>query len=300
MLRIFVYGYEKFFLKLCLLLVFTGASLSFGAALAKTQDNAVELGKTDKMEVNYSGRVTKLKGSLFIDNVEEAQITINKQQAADMQDIENLWNATVNNNAIIKFSLKKLAIPEEQRRIHSSLMAKSMSALISGASMLPSFMGMNYAVQSASFAGARLANNYINKDTNKKLNENPLTDTEMIELATLIEDLQNEIVTSYYNYKGSLNRLKDCRAQLLLYNKNYSKALKDNDALEIAVSSALWEDGLIEEYTIAQDVKKYQLMLQRLAGKEAIDGLNLAKYDLSIQNIEKNDLNLKKRQINVQ
>lgn len=275
-------------------------TLGFPAVVSAKGEDAggFTLENPDTINLNYTKPVKKLEGSLFIDNLEEAQIIINKQQEADMRDIENLWNATVNNNPIIKFSLKKLAIPEEQRRIHSSLMAKSMSALISGASMLPSFMGANYAVQSASFAGARLANNLINKDNNKIMGENPLTDTEMIELATLIEDLQDEIVTSYYSYKGALNSLKDCRAQLLLYNKNYSKALKNEDALEITVSSALWEESVIEEYRLMQEVKKYQLMLQRLAGKEAIESLSLTKYDLTTQNIENSSLNLKKKEIN--
>jgi len=277
-----------------------GVFLTLSPAMAYGLDErGFLLEDAEILQVNYSDKVKKLEGSLFIDDIQEAQAIVNKQQEADMQDIENLWNATVDNNPIIKFSLQKLAIPEEQRRIHSSLMAKSMSALISGASMLPSFMGMNYAVQSASFASARLANNYINKDNNKKISENPLTDTEMIELATLIEDLQDEIVTSYYSYKASLSRLKDCRSQLLLYNKNYSEAMKSSDDLEITVSSALWEDGLIEEYTIIQDVKKYQMMLQRLAGKEAIDGLNLARYDLTIPGLDSNDINFSKKKVNV-
>ena len=178
-------------------------------------------------------------------------------------------------------------------------MAKSMSALISGAAMLPSFMGMHYTLQSASFAAARLANNWINKDNYKKLQDVPLTDTEAIELAALIEDLQDEIVVTYYNYKGALMRLKDCRAQLLLYNKNYNEALKKNDSLEISVASAQWEEQLIEEYKIKQDVKKYHLMLERLAGKETTENLNVAQYNLKTQNIDINDINFSKKEIPV-
>ncbi|MCD8024075.1 MAG: hypothetical protein LUE64_00905, partial [Candidatus Gastranaerophilales bacterium] len=149
-------------------------------------------------KVQLTPEIDKLNGTLFITENEEAQIIINKQQEKDVEDLEIIWTATVNKNPIIKFTLEKLAIPEEQRRIHSSLMAKSMSAIISGASILPSFLGMNYAVQSASYMSARLANNFINKDNNKILENSPLTDTEAIELAGLIEDLQDEIVVAYY------------------------------------------------------------------------------------------------------
>ncbi len=263
---------------------------------------AVEEIKPDNLQehkIEYDEQVKTLKGSLFINDTEQAQIIVNKQQQSDIEDLENLWNATVDTNPLIKFCLKKLAIPEEQRRIHSSLMAKSMSALINGAAMLPSFMGMHYTLQSASFAAARLANNWINKDNYKKLQDVPLTDTEAIELAALIEDLQDEIVVTYYNYKGALMRLKDCRAQLLLYNKNYNEALKKNDSLEISVASAQWEEQLIEEYKIKQDVKKYHLMLERLAGKETTENLNVAQYNLKTQNIDINDINFSKKEIPV-
>lgn len=257
----------------------------------------IKLENVDEHKINYGEQVQTLKGSLFINETEQAQIIVNKQQQSDVEDLENLWNATVDSNPLIKFCLKKLAIPEEQRRIHSSLMAKSVSALLSGAAMLPSFMGMHYSVQSASFAAARLANNWINRDNYKKLQDVPLTDTEAIELAALIEDLQDEIVITYYNYKGALMRLKDCRAQLLLYNKNYNEALKKNDSLEISVAAAQWEEQLVEEYRIKQDVKKYHLMLERLAGKETTENLNVAQYNLKTQNVDLNDINFKKREI---
>ena len=257
----------------------------------------IKLENVQEHKINYDEQVQTLKGSLFINDSEQAQIIVNKQQDSDVEDLENLWNATVDSNPLIKFCLKKLAIPEEQRRVHSSLMAKSVSALLSGAAMLPSFMGMHYSIQSASFAAARLANNWINRDNYKKLQDVPLTDTEAIELAALIEDLQDEIVITYYNYKGALMRLKDCRSQLLLYNKNYNEALKKNDSLEISVAAAQWEEQLVEEYKIKQDVKKYHIMLERLAGKETTENLNVAQYNLKTQNVDLNDINFKKREI---
>ena len=211
----------------------------------------------------------------------------------------SIWEGTVNNNPLIKFTLQKLAIPEEERRVHSSLLAKSMSAIISGASMLPSFMGMNYGIQSASFASARLAHNLLNKKNAKILQESPLTDTEAIELAGLIEDLQGEIVTTYYCYKHTLQSLKDTRAELILLNKNYANAISSGDKLEITVTSARWEEKQIEEYKLKQEAKRYYLMLQRLAGKETVDNLNVAVYDLSTINIDPNDIDFSKKEIKV-
>ena len=236
---------------------------------------------------------------MYVKDTQSAQIIVNKQQEADMEDLESIWEGTVNNNPLIKFTLQKLAIPEEERRVHSSLLAKSMSAIISGASMLPSFMGMNYGIQSASFASARLAHNLLNKKNAKILQESPLTDTEAIELAGLIEDLQGEIVTTYYCYKHTLQSLKDTRAELILLNKNYANAISSGDKLEITVTSARWEEKQIEEYKLKQEAKRYYLMLQRLAGKETVDNLNVAVYDLSTINIDPNDIDFSKKEIKV-
>lgn len=259
----------------------------------------IKLEKVKDFDVQYKEQTKTLKGSLFVDDTLEAQNQINEQQKADLEDIENLWNATVSNNPMISFCLKKLAIPIEQRRIHSSLLAKSMSAIISGAALLPSFMGMNYGVQSGAYAAGRLANTLINKENNDKLQNPSITDTEAIELASLIEDLQDEIIVDYFKYKGALTNLKKCREQILLYNKNYSDALKKNDSLDISITSAQWEEELIQEYRLKQEVKKYQLALIRLAGKKTVEDLNVAQFDLTTQNVNKNDLNYEKKTINV-
>ena len=259
----------------------------------------IELDKVKDFDIEYKEQVETLKGSLFIDDTLSAQNQINEQQKADLQDIENLWNATVSNNPMISFCLKKLAIPADQRRIHSSMLAKSMSAIISGAALLPSFLGMNYGIQSGAYAAGRLATSLINKENNEKLRNPSITDTEAIELASLIEDLQGEIIVDYFKYKGALTKLKKCREQLLLHNKNYSQALEKNNSLDIAIASSQWEEELIEEYKLKQEVKKYQLALTRLAGKKTVENLNVAQFDLTFQNVDKNELNYEKKTVNV-
>ena len=262
-------------------------------------DDLIKLDKVQEFDYQYKEEVQTLKGSLFVDDTIEAQKQINEQQKADMEDIENLWNATVTNNPMINFCLKKLSVPEDQRRIHSSLFAKSMSAIISGAALMPSFLGMNYGIQSGAYAAGRLANNLINKKNTDKLQNPSITDTEAIELASLVENLQDEIIVNYYQYKGALIKLKKCREQILLHNKNYSNALANNNSLEVIVSSSQWEESLIEEYELKQEAKKYQLALTRLAGKQTVNDLNIAQYDLTTQNVDHNNLNYEKKTVNV-
>lgn len=229
----------------------------------------------NKIEIDKQPKI--IKGSLLITENEVLDELIRLQKEKDLQDIESLWKGTVENNKVIAFALKKLATPESQRRIHSSLMAKTLNAVISGTSFVPSLMGADYAIQTGAFAAGRLAQSLLNRKTTPQ--EIPLTDTELIELAALVEDLQDKIIDAYYNYKSTLSQIKESRQRLLLYHKNYSKALDKGDILDIAISSSLYDDAVLQEFTHLQNAKKYHLEMQRLAGKKAVDNLNLYQYN---------------------
>lgn len=255
------------------ILIFLSIPLS---ALAFGEINLEKMPK-DQIEVNTVPKT--IKGSLLISEEQMLNELIELQKRKDLEDIENLWKGTTENNKVIGFALKKLATPESQRRIHSSLMAKTLSAVISGSSFAPSFMGASPTIQTGSFAIGRLAQSLLNKKTTPQ--EIPLTDTELIELAGLVEDLQDKIIDAYYNYKGSLGQIKESRQRLLLYHKNYSKALDNGDILDISISSSLYDGIVLQEYYHMQNAKKYHLELQRLAGKKVVANLNLYQYNFN-------------------
>ena len=156
-------------------------------------------------------------------------------------------------------------------------MAKTLSAIVSGASFVPSLMGANPAIQTSAFSAGRLAQGLLNRKNVPQ--EIPLTDTELIELAGMIEDLQDTLISSYYNYKNTLTLLKATRAKLLLYSKNYNNAIEGNDIMELAISTNLYDSMKLQEYDLEQSAKKYHIQLQRLAGKKAVDSLDMYQYD---------------------
>ncbi len=260
------------------LLIFLGIMSVIAAPVVAFEDSGeVHLGDVEQAKYELPKVEYKEKDSLLISDKEIMDEIVKLQREKDLEDIDNLWKGTVENNQVIGFALKKLATPESQRRIHSSLMAKTLSAIVSGASLAPALVGADYMVQSGSYAAGRIAQNLLNRKNVPQ--EIPLTDTELIELAGLVENLQDKIINAYYNYKGSLSQLKEVRSRELLYSKNYAKALDEEDFLEIAISSSLYDDMQIEEMKYLQSAKKYHLELQRLAGKKVVDGLNLYQYD---------------------
>ena len=237
----------------------------------------IHLGEVEQTKIELPKVEVKNQASMVISEKEIMDEIIKLQKEKDMDDIDNLWKGTVENNQVIGFALKKLSTPESQRRIHSSLMAKTLSAIVSGAALAPSLVVPDYSIQSVSHAAGRMIQNFINRKNIPQ--EVPLTDTELIELAGLVESLQDKIINAYYNYKNALSQLKEVRSREMLYSKNYVKAMDEEDFLEIAISSALYKDMQLEEYKYAQMAKKYHLELQRLAGKKVVDNLNMYQYD---------------------
>ena len=240
----------------------------------------IRLNNVEKNTIKLTENKLKETKNLVLKDRDIVTDLIKIQKEEEVKDIELLWNATINNNTLIKFTMNKLNMPESQKRLHSSIMAKSLSSLIYGASFIPMFAGSDVMMQSAAFSAGRLANNYLNKDAHTNQQNAPISDTELIQLAGTIEELQEKIISSYYEYKGALNKLKDTRSRIILYNKNYAEALKTNYVTELVVSSALYEEMQLQEYKQEQEAKKYYLALERLAGKEAVDGLILSQYAL--------------------
>ena len=276
--------------------VFLIASLlAANSAFAISNSGVVTLDKNgvEKPEIEIKKQQKELAGSLLINNSEELSNIVEKQKEHDIKDLELLWKGTVENNQTIEFALKKLATPESQRRIHSSLMAKTLSAIIAGASFVPSLMGANYGVQTSAFSAGRLAQGLLNKKNIPT--ETPLTDTELIELAGMIEDLQDCLISSYYNYKNTLGLLKDTRSKIILYSRNYANAEYSSDILEIAISASLYDAMRLKEYDLEQAAKKYHIQLQRLAGKKMVDSLEMYQYDFDSVLYKENDSDKKGR-----
>jgi len=242
----------------------------------------------EKPSIKVSEPPKKIDNEIFVSDQEKIQHAFEIQKKMDIDDITILWESTVERNSVIKFALRKLAMPADQRRIHSSLMAKSVSALISGASILPSFFGVDSLASSATMAGGSLASRVVDAKAFPK--ELPLTDTELIQLASLVESLQDKLIKNYYDYKSSIEALKVCRQNLLLQNKNYSDALQAGNQLSIIAASALYDKDLINELRIKQQIKQYRLELERLAGTDAVDKLTLTKVaSLNYKGIDVNN-----------
>lgn len=253
-----------------------------GIAFAESGSDVIYADIKDREVIKARVNKTKyLDEKTYENDPEKIKLILKLQKEKDVEDLECLWKATVDRNSAIKFALQKLSTPAEQRKVNSSMMAKTLSTLINGASMVPFMAGASYGLQSASLASGQIANRLIaKKDMPKTM---PLTDTELIQLSDLVEELQNQLVRSYYDYKSAINSLKDCREKIIVEQKNYDKASKEENRFYMIVSSAMYDGKLLEEMELKETVKLNRLKLERLAGHEAIEQLNLSRVVINRQ-----------------
>lgn len=252
-------------------------------AVEPNNNDAIYADLHEKEVIKVRASKTKyLDEKTFSDDSEKIKLILKLQKERDVEDLETLWKATVDRNSAIKFALQKISTPPEQRKFHSSMMAKTVSTLINGVSLIPFMAGASYGLQTASLASGQIASRLVaKKDLPKTM---PLTDTELIQLSELVEGLQDNLVKSYYDYKNSINSLKECREKMIVEQKNYDIAIREDNKFYMIVSSAMYDDKLLEEMQLKETVKLNRLKLERLAGHEAVEQLNLSKIVLSNQN----------------
>ena len=101
--------------KLLILLGIMG--ILVGAQVFAAESEEIQLGNVEQAKIQLPKVDYKGKESLVISDKEIMDEIIKLQKEKDLEDIENLWKGTVENNQVIGFALKKLSTPESQRRI---------------------------------------------------------------------------------------------------------------------------------------------------------------------------------------
>ena len=271
-------------------LLLAGESEAFSLFKKKTVETHVEeqqdlsevqldVNETDKLKIEKNKPVKKIEGVELSKSDEEKLKAFQIQRKKDIEDITKLWQATVERNNVIKFALKKVTMNPEERKKHSSKMARTIAALVNGATLLPYAFGLDASIASAIAAGTSLSTQAAKNKLGYGPQNIPVTDTELIQLASLIEDLQNNLIKNYYSYKSAIELLKDCRSKLAVYKKNYNLAISQKEQANILVTKSMYEKQQMEELKLKNQIKTARIELERFAGEEVVDNLNLSKVN---------------------
>ncbi len=211
---------------------------------------------------------------------QEFDTLLKLQQELDDNDLNTLWEATVEKNPVIRFSLEKLMTPVDmQPKKSSQFLNRVISAGLTGGTLgLAMLPGSNAYTSMSARAGAQATRVLLDRYTHKGQPAVLLTPTEQIQLAGLIDDLKAKLVQTYHSYKTTLEQLAAAREDTIKNNNLYSQALASKNDLALMASSSAFYKAMLHETELRQKAVLYRLQLERLAGEQAVTNLKLALF----------------------
>ncbi|MCA9841192.1 MAG: hypothetical protein KC475_03645 [Cyanobacteria bacterium HKST-UBA03] len=247
------------------LLVVLAAVYNCPEAAAFTKvDDVIELDKpeADKQNVKLNKPLEQLANPLQSNYAQTQTITVQDKLNLDM-----LWSGIVDGNPILQFGIKRLATPPELRDAHNSVMSRALGSMISGVGMLPYAFGAGPGSASGAVVGSSLLNRALFKVDEAELRELP-TDRELVELSSLIQELQQNLVLNYFAYKGALWQVEALKIQS---RQTFDNAGSDDQIPSLAGYVAANNEV---DYQMALVTARHRLvMLERLVSPEVISKL---------------------------
>lgn len=201
------------------------------------------------------------------------QLGVLEQQIQEA-DLQFLWNALVERNPVVRFSLEKIALPIENHDAHSSqFLRKSLSVLISGAALGSSLVLPAGGYETMGIlAGSQAVQNIVNGKTKPVSN---LTATEHIQLANLVDDLKRQLVENYQIYQQNLRSVQQAQPNTQLAYQHYQVAVRNQNPIEILTSLQVYHQALKQETLLKQQAKLARIKLERLCGQPSVSHLVL-------------------------
>ena len=229
----------------------------------------------DATELQNKGLQLTTPLSIIDDSAIKAGVSVQGLSPVDQKNLETLWLGILQHNVTIQYALRQLNMPEEVRRHHKSLMARTMSGLLSGVGMLPYAFG-----NSASTIGAAsVTQNVSNRIESKadKIDPKTLpTDAELVSLSSTVEAVRKDLLDNYFGYKQSLQKIADMdsQRQALAGYEQKSEKTKDwqDNVLSVMQRQVIDRDRL----EARQKAELTYLRLERLVGSEMMINLSFS------------------------
>jgi hypothetical protein len=211
--------------------------------------------------------------TIIDDSAIKAGITAEGLAPEDERNLEALWLGILQHNPTIQYALRQLNMPEDVRRHHKSLMARTMSGLLSGVGMLPYAFGNSAASIGAASITQSLANRLAAKAD--KIDPKTLpTDAELVALSSTVEGVRSDLVSSYYAYKQALQGLTDLDSQRQTIEGFREKARKTADWQDDALAEMQVQAIERDRLEARQQAERSYLRLERLVGAELMTELS--------------------------
>jgi len=249
--------------------IFSQSAFVWADSGATSVNEIVQLDQASPKHVQLSEPVDYLPSQLKVEISKHTD-----QSHEDFQNLSTLWQTIVVRNPVIQYSLKQLATPLEQRYVHESAMSRTVSGLLSGAALLPAALSADAYTTGFTSIGSSMVDKAI-QNSKKQGNISQLpTDTELVELSSIVQHLEQSLVENYFAYKDSLNAYlrQDQLATALASQCQNQPATADP-------MNTLWLKHLYDTADMArlkarEDAMRHYLVLERMAGTKGMQNVH--------------------------
>ncbi len=192
-------------------------------------------------------------------------------------DLQLLWRETLIKNPVVRFCVGNLTSPASLNAKRSSLfVAKTLNTLIQGASVGTLFLpgGSLYRDMTIATVGQALSNLATNKLTPTQ-EARMLSQTELIQLAQVVDTLKLRLTDHYLALRHSLTQLERLEAQANALQHQYERAKKEGNTALAMMLGMTYHQTALKRLEAQEKFLASQQVLERLAGQGVVSRLAL-------------------------
>jgi len=183
-------------------------------------------------------------------------------------DLAVLWAATTENSETIKYTIYKLANPDEDKPNDSTI-----KKILKPIARLSSVAGASVAgdpfIATGALIGGGLVNAFMKDDKEYNYNFSKVSDTDMVLLIRKIDDLQKKLLDLYVDYrtKQQLAKLtkENCEKREEIYNQSQNKSRE-----ELVIADVYYRNAKVSAARAQDDYLTSRAILENLVGRDAL------------------------------
>lgn len=198
----------------------------------------------------------------------EASLELKEEEVSVLGDLRILWQYAVENSETIKFAIYKLSDPKGDIKKADESKIKKLLKPISGITPFVAATATNPIAAGSSIIGGTFMNDVLSDDKYRNHLEK-VTDADLVILAKAIEDLQNNLVTAYYEYIISKKILT--YADVNLQNrKKLCDSLIEAPEETVVIADTFYREALARQNQAQANLLLKRAALEQLVGNDAI------------------------------
>lgn len=234
------------------------------SATENVKDNAENTPQDNNNSISYSDIDMKKIAT-------EIKEDLKDENAENLEDLSELWQAAVAKNETIRFAILKLSNPDGDHNKKNVL--KTILTPLTSVAPLIGLNSGNTAASGGAILGSGLLSSMLADDSvlNRQLSR--VTDSDLIMLAQQIDTLQQKLVDLYYNYVSSLKTM-NFTDKIVNNRYKYYKAAQNSSRETLMLADVFYRESIDMQYKARQDVLTNRVALEQFVGNAAIVDLD--------------------------